>query len=137
FDSGFEATAKNGKGDGGMTEREIIAAAEAAVASAEKAAASTVDRATVQGTLPEFPVDTAELLSDAPATTSGTIGKADTRGADRTGKVQLEGTAAVTGGTRRQCVEKENLRISGEDGGSVSRTVRDDNWWRQNAAKAL
>ncbi|CAM9470786.1 unnamed protein product [Ectocarpus sp. 12 AP-2014] len=135
--SGFEATAVDGKSDGGMTEREIIAAAEAAVASAEKAAASTVDRVTAQGTPPEFPVETAELLSDAAATTPGTKGKADTRGIDRTGKVQLEGTAAVTGGTRRQCVEKENLRVSGEDGGSVSRTVRDDNWWRQNAAKAL
>ncbi|CAM9751627.1 unnamed protein product [Ectocarpus sp. 4 AP-2014] len=137
FDSGFEATAVAGKSDGGMAEREIIAAAEAAVASAKKAAADTVDRATAPGTPPEFPVDTAELLSDAAATTPGTKGKADARGVDRTGKVQLEATAVVTEGTRRQCVEKGNLRVSEEDGGSVSRTVRDDNWWRQNAAKAL
>ncbi|CAM9492531.1 unnamed protein product, partial [Ectocarpus sp. 8 AP-2014] len=137
FDSDFEATAVAGKSDGGMTERKIIAAAEAAVALAKKAAAGTIDRATAPGTPPEFPVDTAELLSDAAATTPGTKGKADTRGVDRTGKIQLEGTAAVTGGTRRQYVEQENLAVTGEDGGSVSRTGRDDNWWRQNAAKAL
>ncbi|CBJ26937.1 hypothetical protein Esi_0050_0088 [Ectocarpus siliculosus] len=138
FDSGFEATAVARKSDGGMTEREIIAGAEVAVASAKKEAAGTVDRATAPGTPPKFPVDTAELLSDAAATAPGTKGKAGTRGVDRTGKVQLEGTVAVTGGgTRCQCVEKESLRVSGEDGGSVSRTVRDDNWWKQNAAKAL
>ncbi|CAM9111149.1 unnamed protein product [Ectocarpus fasciculatus] len=137
FDSGFEATAVADKNVDRMTEREIIAAAEAAVASAKKAAAGTVDRTMAPSSLPEFPVDTAELLSDAVPTTPGTEGKAVTRGVGSNGKVQLGGTVAATGDTRRQRVEKESLPVAGEDGESVSRTVRDDTWWRQNAAKAL
>lgn len=123
LDSGFEATAVAGKSVGGMTEREIIAAAEAAVASAKKAAAGTVDRAMAPGTPAEFPVDTAELLFDAAATTPETEGKAVANGVDKMGKAQSGGAAAATGGTRRQRDENESLSVTGEDGGSVSRTV--------------
>eukprot|EP00903_Cladosiphon_okamuranus_P020180 g18523.t1 len=131
FDSGFEAIVATPRdGDvGAMTEGEIVAAAEAAMRSAQKATAGTVQRSPLAPVTPPPATSSSAavgVFSTAGATGGGAIGVG--RGSGDAGLGAMQGRRA---GEESKPATREEIRST------PRRIVRDDNWWRESAAKVI